>query len=331
MLGALLVAGHTDTCAPQVVYTQNIILAIVAEAYEEAKAKLGTAKTSFLLLVVMRILFTTLFIIYRMRMLFRDMMYACTGWRAFKGQAPPALPGAASSSRGRLSPANGQGPSLPPGGPPDDDLAGALSPDLGAFGSARGNNSSQWGSSDDADTAPIIPGADDDLENALVPQQSRAVLPPDVEMALARTPRGNSSRMGGSTSSTARLLPSFALRTSSAQSADGADVARQAASGGSASSLAAAAAAEPRSSSFARGSYAAAGSCKGVQDESAGLRGRLGHVWHEVILGERHLLRMYKDVYLAPGKVSTCSRCTRCCVLESKKGDVLRRQAQPVC
>lgn len=299
MLGALLVAGYTDTCAPQVVYTQNIILAIVAEAYEEAKAKLGTAKTSFLLLVVMRILFTTMFIIYRMRMLFRDMMYACTGWRAFKGQPPPALPGAASSSgrqsRG-LSATNGQGPPSP-GGPPDDDLPGASSPDLGAFGSARGNGS-QWGS-DDAD-API-PAGDGDLESALVPQQSRAVLPPDVEMALARTPRRNSSRMG-STSSTARLLSSFALRTSSAQSAD-ADVARQAASDGSAKSFAAAAA-EPGASSFAHGSYAATGSCRSVKDESAGLRGRLGHVWHEVILGERHLLRMYKDVYLAPGKVS---------------------------
>lgn len=290
------------------VYTQNIILAIVAEAYEEAKAKLGTAKTSFLLLVIMRILFTTLFIIYRMRMLFRDMMYACTGWRAFKGQAPPALPGAASSSgrqsRG-LSPANGQGPSPPPGGPSDDDdLPGASSPqDLGAFGSARaGNGSSQWGS-DDTD-API-PGADDDLENALVPQQSRAVLPPDVEMALARSSHGNSSRrMGGSTSSsTSRLLSSFGRRTSSAHSAD-ADVALQAASGGSANSLGAAAAADPGSSSFVRGSYASAGSCRGVKHESAGLRGRLGHVWHEVILGERHLLRMYKDVYLAPGKVS---------------------------
>lgn len=39
-----------------VVYTQNIILAIVAEAYERAKDQLGTADTSFPKLVFMRIL-----------------------------------------------------------------------------------------------------------------------------------------------------------------------------------------------------------------------------------------------------------------------------------
>jgi hypothetical protein len=40
-----------------VVFSQNIILAIVAEAYEEAKALLGSANTSFIQLIFLRVLF----------------------------------------------------------------------------------------------------------------------------------------------------------------------------------------------------------------------------------------------------------------------------------
>lgn len=59
-----------------VVYSQNIILAIVAEAYEEAKATLGTADTSFLVLVLQRIIFTGALI----AAVFRIFVYHTCGW-----------------------------------------------------------------------------------------------------------------------------------------------------------------------------------------------------------------------------------------------------------
>jgi hypothetical protein len=68
------------------VYTQNIILAIVAEAYEEAKSNLGTAETSFLMLVIMRFIFFILFVVYRARMFCIDMLELVTG-RQFSASA----------------------------------------------------------------------------------------------------------------------------------------------------------------------------------------------------------------------------------------------------
>ena len=63
-----------------VVYTQNIILAIVAEAYEEAKATLGTAEMSFIMLIFLRIVFTVVFVYYQLKMLLEDLGLAC--WRS---------------------------------------------------------------------------------------------------------------------------------------------------------------------------------------------------------------------------------------------------------
>lgn len=42
-------------------------------------------------------------------------------------------------------------------------------------------------------------------------------------------------------------------------------------------------------------------------DEPQSLGQRLSGIWHDVILGERHMLRMYSDVYLAPGEVGCVS------------------------
>lgn len=53
-----------------VVYSQNIILAIVAEAYEEAKATLGSADMSFLVLVLYRIAFALLLVLVFFKKLF---------------------------------------------------------------------------------------------------------------------------------------------------------------------------------------------------------------------------------------------------------------------
>jgi hypothetical protein len=80
---------HTKLPTLLQVYTQNIILAIVAEAYEEAKSTLGTAETSFLMLVIMRIIFTCLFVIYRARMFCIDVLELITG-RQFSSAARQA-------------------------------------------------------------------------------------------------------------------------------------------------------------------------------------------------------------------------------------------------
>lgn len=285
------------------VYTQNIILAIVAEAYEEAKAKLGTAKTSFLLLVLMRIIFTFLFIIYRIRMLFRDMMYACTGAERFNNCRSASLKRVISTGRSGVTLSDsdlGPGPDDAPGpgpgrsGPGDQGSA----PDLGAFGSARGLG--QWGTDED----DALPGPDD-AGFALAPTLSRAVLPFDVEKGLAGSYTSRAFGGSGTTSnaSTSRLLASFAWRTSSHANSDLPD----AAAGGSANGMARDAAAgaglvhsddllDGPSRNF-RGFVGPA--------EHRGVRRRLSHIWHDIILGERHTLRMYNDVYLAPGAVST--------------------------
>jgi hypothetical protein len=63
-----------------VVYTQNIILAIVAEAYEEAKASLGMADMSFIMLIFLRVVFTFVYVYYQLKMLFEDLGCAC--WTA---------------------------------------------------------------------------------------------------------------------------------------------------------------------------------------------------------------------------------------------------------
>jgi hypothetical protein len=55
----------------------------VAEAYEEAKSTLGTAETSFLMLVIMRIIFLSLFVIYRARMFCIDLLELITGRQFF--------------------------------------------------------------------------------------------------------------------------------------------------------------------------------------------------------------------------------------------------------
>jgi hypothetical protein len=77
---------HTQLHTVLQVYTQNIILAIVAEAYEEAKSNLGTAETSFLMLVIMRIIFTCMFVVYRARMFCIDVLELVTG-RQFSSSA----------------------------------------------------------------------------------------------------------------------------------------------------------------------------------------------------------------------------------------------------
>jgi hypothetical protein len=91
-----------------VVYTQNIVLAIVAEAYEEAKAKLGTAETSFFMLVLMRLLFFFLYVAYRIRMFCSDVFRVLTGGKLLSPDQGSCTAGRASSTR-----------SGPAGGPQD--------------------------------------------------------------------------------------------------------------------------------------------------------------------------------------------------------------------
>jgi hypothetical protein len=283
------------------VYTQNIILAIVAEAYEEAKAKLGTADTSFLMLVLMRILFTTLFIIYRIRMLCRDIVYACTGWSSFRpgGRAPSFKRMTSSGPLGAS--AHGVGPS----GPGPDDAAGpgpgaakAVSgPDLGASCNAN-SQANQWGPDQYVDESLPV----DDAGFALAPTLSRAVLPLDVEKGLAGS--YTSCAVGSNTTSsyTSRvgLLGSFGRGGSSQSTQDSTALAAAAYGANGGSSTAGGAGVLVHSNDV----IGASGRSLGGLDESKGFRARLSHVWHEIILGERHMLRMYNDVYLATSRVS---------------------------
>jgi hypothetical protein len=253
---------------PQVVYTQNIILAIVAEAYEEAKAKLGTADTSFLLLVLMRMLFTTLFIIYRLRMFFGDVIFESTGWQGPNAKLRrPASQTTAGTSSSTNTPASGddQGP---------DGQGGASF--LRRDASDRSNG--PFG-------RPIaVQGLDQaSVDSGLQPTESRAVLPFDVEIGLTES---QPSRL--------RLLGrSFAASHQYA---------------GSSSALGAA---SDRYADTAADQGLAAGGCRTLGGQSrgvgtkkpAGFWDRLSVAWHDVILGERHVLRMYNDVYLATGQV----------------------------
>jgi hypothetical protein len=262
----------------QVVYTQNIILAIVAEAYEEAKAKLGTADTSFLLLVLMRILFTTLFVIYRLRMFFGDVMqrcFACTGWRSSHSSLhrPASLtkPGSAPGANGSTT-APGSGTGQGPDGHGGSSFAGrdASGSSLGAFGQP--------------DAVPLMD--QQSVGSGLQPTMSRAILPPDVEVGLSET---HPSRL--------RLLSrSFAVShqyagSSSALGPGSGRYADHAADLGL-----------PGDGSKTL-SEASRGSGTSRLQEPKGFWHRLSVTWHDVILGERHVLRMYSDVYLAPGQV----------------------------
>lgn len=285
------------------VYTQNIILAIVAEAYEEAKAKLGTAETSFLMLVLMRILFTTLFIIYRIRMLCHDIVYACTGWGSFHpggrlrslNRMTSSGTSCASSSVHGLGP--GSGPDDAPG--PGPGAARAVSgPDLGAFGNAN-SPAVHWGPDQYADDG--LPA--DDNGFALVPTLSRAVLPLDVEKGLAGSYTSRAIGSDSTTSYTSRvgLLGSFGRGSSqSKQDTTALTAAAYGANGGSSTA--------GRAGALVHSNNVIGASCRplGGLDEPTGFKTRLHHVWHEIILGERHMLRMYNDVYLAPSRVRWC-------------------------
>jgi len=270
------------SCRLQVVYTQNIILAIVAEAYEEAKAKLGTAETSFLMLVLMRILFLTLFVIYRIRMLFKDILFACLGWKASAGV--PSLKrsvSTASSGTAVPGPDGGSDGNMGPGGgsPPNGDVPVSATR---AHSSSNGHTDQiegLWGGEvDEEEEAP-----------ALAPTVSRAVLPLDVEQGLAYgglygpgrqhssqvSLLGASKRMGSHYSSTG-TIPEVSQADDTP-----ADSAQRLSSG-----------------------IPAMGMTSSTAPARKSFRQRLSTMWHDVILGERHILRMYKDVYLAPATVS---------------------------
>jgi hypothetical protein len=284
----------------QVVYTQNIILAIVAEAYEEAKAKLGPADTSFLMLVLMRILFTTLFIIYRIRMLCRDIVYACTGWRSFHpGARPPSFKRMTSSGLSGAS-ADDLGPGSGPAdaaGPGPAAARAASGPDLGAFGNVN-SQADQWDRDQYADGG--LPADGDGFP--LAPTLSRAVLPVDVEKGLAgsHTSRAFGRNTTSSYSGRLGLFRSFGRRGSSQSTQDSTAMAAPACGANGGSSAAGDAGVLVRSNDV----IGASGRSLGGLDEPTGFRARLSHVWHEIILGERHMLRMYNDVYLAPRRVS---------------------------
>lgn len=305
------------------VYTQNIILAIVAEAYEEAKAKLGTAETSFLMLVLMRILFTVLFIVYRIRMFIKDVWYACTGWTGNSSARLPSMHKSSSSlghssNKGFLTPQGSGGSGKGSGGEAAAAAGGAYhtggSNSLQHSGRGNGHMASsqqgaalsgQWGG-ELADEEDFIP---------LAPTTSRAVLPLDVEQGLAASSRVNLLGSGRTSSQFAPRLgdadalvfdddderpdaiASTAADTKSAVPPHHRQQQRlQSGRGGASSS-----ASRTLSGSASRG-YRQDDQTPAWGKKGGSLMQRLSSVWHDIILGETHILRMYRD--LAPGTVS---------------------------
>eukprot|EP00775_Hariotina_reticulata_P010000 gene10000-10154_t len=186
-----------------VVYTQNIVLAIVAEAYEEAKAKLGTAETSFFMLVLMRLLFFFLYVVYRIRMFFGDVFRFLRG----RQQLSPEHGGgrAGSASRARSGSADGS---------PGDDGAGegpfaGNRHDSGGLGVGSWHGASiQGGSLTTEESAPCGNG----IPSGLQPTTSvTVVLPEDVYRGLSthkahgRRPRRKARRLHASLSIDQRL------------------------------------------------------------------------------------------------------------------------------
>lgn len=302
---------HKRTMPLQVVYTQNIILAIVAEAYEEAKAKLGTAETSFLMLVLMRLVFLVLFIFYRAKMLVLDVVKACG---CCTRGTPPAAPiktnrppGAAAGGGGG---ANGGGANGGLHGPGGVDGTG---PDVAAAG-PRGSNKDtaaaaprpaagskqQWRGHGPA-TAAFDDWAVTGRQARHFPLQSTnsvAELPVDVEAGLRSVTYSRQVQL-----SQVALLPA-GTRTSSQQGPVACDL-----PAGPAAAAAGAAALGTNSSSMARpppqlpssaGSDAASGYyARGTHSRQGG--GVLQRLSSVLSLGERHSWRMYKDVSVASG------------------------------
>jgi len=79
-----------------VVFSQNIILAIVAEAYEEAKALLGSANTSFVVLIFLRLLFLFVLFASKVRKVLRGLWRA--GYAACCGVPPDGPDGVSGPS-----------------------------------------------------------------------------------------------------------------------------------------------------------------------------------------------------------------------------------------
>lgn len=308
----------------QVVFAQNIILAIVAEAYEEAKAKLGTAETSFLMLVLMRLLFGALFVVYRLRMFCQDIFLVCVG------RAPKA-PRVGSSFKRSGSSAHGGTHnvrrSFGDGGPGDD---GHDSGAATALGGGKGGRSSYdqhaWQSGADAHDSDPESQEQQESGYMLAPTCSRAVLPLDVEAGLMPESGGQSRSSRGSTGSRPSFLTN-ALRNlsmrsdhhSSGAAADNAPKDGYEHDAAAAADPGAAWAACRSSSKLSAASAASAVSGGAVgerQEDKAPLsmRQRWSVLWHDVILGERHSLRMYNDISLAPGEVRSSVGCACRCM-----------------
>eukprot|EP00879_Flechtneria_rotunda_P000618 GHRR01000731.1.p1 GENE.GHRR01000731.1~~GHRR01000731.1.p1 ORF type:complete len:1462 (+),score=478.47 GHRR01000731.1:180-4565(+) len=276
-----------------VVYTQNIILAIVAEAYEEAKAKLGTAETSFLMLTLMRLLFLFLYILYRIRMLCWDIYRVFTNQRQltlgspnsrqcsnFGGSGGSNLPSPlhGSGSSGRGEPGSG-------GGEDDSGSSGRGYPAINGGSNAAAAAASGGGitARNAANANTLFAGWG--LEPVLASTTSvMNVLPADVAAELgragrhlemsksraARFGRSSAGRMGGNTASrmdsNAALLPDQATAGPILPQVDASVMDMQ------------------------------------HQQRWQGIvADRLKRLWHGIV-SERHDVRMYKDLLLAPKK-----------------------------
>ncbi|KAF6255033.1 hypothetical protein COO60DRAFT_259439 [Scenedesmus sp. NREL 46B-D3] len=273
-----------------VVYIQNIILAIVAEAYEEAKSTLGTAETSFLMLVIMRIIFTCLFVIYRARMFCIDVLELITG-RHFAASAVRQGSRTASGQAGGSAPDLGGGGGG--GGPGVRSNAPGAAP---SFASGAGAPCCSFKAGSDRLASPFEGGVSSSSNAApdsqlLAPTMSYMPLPPDVESRLRRSPHST--------------VPQRQLGASRAASRDAGSrlrsfhvVSGKVVTQGSLKDPADAAHAAPAVEADAGGSDFAKISQQLQQpQQTASLRQCGRNLW-QGMFGERHDVRMYKDLLL---------------------------------
>uniref|UniRef100_A0A383V720 Uncharacterized protein n=1 Tax=Tetradesmus obliquus TaxID=3088 RepID=A0A383V720_TETOB len=288
-----------------VVYTQNIILAIVAEAYEEAKSSLGTAETSFLMLVIMRIIFSCLFVIYRARMFGKDMLELVFGRQFCAGsQATRTMSG----FRGGSAPDFGSNGGSGAGHAFSSSTSPRAVTSYASAASGAGAPRSSFAASDAMASPFEGDGSNNTLatdSQLLAPTMSYMPLPPDVESGLRRSQHSfvPARQLTGSRTGSKIVSRNGGSRLRAFQVLSG-----KVATHNSLPEIADTAAAVDAEA----GAVGCGGAAGGADDDQRcvmmeqqlqvpSLRQRARNLWNG-LFGERHDVRMYKDLLVKQHK-----------------------------
>ncbi|WIA11021.1 hypothetical protein OEZ85_011175 [Tetradesmus obliquus] len=288
-----------------VVYTQNIILAIVAEAYEEAKSSLGTAETSFLMLVIMRIIFSCLFVIYRARMFGKDMLELVFGRQFCAGsQATRTMSG----FRGGSAPNFGSNGGSGAGHAFSSSTSPRAVTSYASAASGAGAPRSSFAASDAMASPFEGDGSNNTLatdSQLLAPTMSYMPLPPDVESGLRRSQHSfvPARQLTGSRTGSKIVSRNGGSRLRAFQVLSG-----KVATHNSLPEIADTAAAVDAEA----GAVGCGGAAGGADDDQQcvlmeqqlqvpSLRQRARNLWNG-LFGERHDVRMYKDLLVKQHK-----------------------------